>query len=500
MPTTGNKGRLVLATALVLILGTGAVVFLLWLTPYGIGLYYDSMTYLESAQTFSVGQGMGQIRGGDFLPLVHYPPFYSLVLATMSALRIDMLAGARYTSAIALGVVCVLAGATVWRSTRSWLLVVLGACWVLVSSPVLHVFSWAMSEPLYLALWLGSTLALDNYLEGGNRRVLIASAALAGMAFLTRYVGGVPVLAASLVLAARSPRRPIAWKDVVTYLALACAPVIAWLGRNSLVAGNPTNRILALHLPGRDVIRQGADTVIGWFGPAQSLESEEAVAAAGAGIVLVFIILLATLARKRDEHPIKSPLLGLHVLTSMLYVIGVLISITFFDSHTPLDDRIMIPTYLSLGIAVLLSLHHAWSLRARVATALAVVAFLALGVRQVALLGEVADGLRADGQGYAAARWRESETGHRLQELAPPLIYTNDTTAVFFVAGLPSTSIPTRGGEEDLILMRRELATDGAVLAIFGSLSNEFMPLEQLSEGLTPVEDLLDGRIYRLQE
>ncbi len=443
---------------------------------------------------------MGQIRSGAFLPLVHYPPLYSLVLAALSALRIDLLSGARYISAIALGGVCVLTAATVWRATHSWMLAVIGTFWVVASSPVLHVFSWAMSEPLYLALWLGSALALDSYISGGDRRLLIASAALAGMAFLTRYVGGIPILAASLLLATRSQRHPSAWKEGVTYLALACAPVLAWLGRNSLIAGNPTNRTLAFHLPAREVIRQGADTVIGWFGAGQALRSEEAVAATGAGIALAFVILLATLARKRPAPPIELHLLGLHVLTSMLYVSGILISIALFDSHTPLDDRILIPTYLSMGIVLLISLHHAWRLRARAATALATVALLALVVRQVSLVERTAEGLRADGQGYAASRWRDSETGKRLMELDPPLIFTNDTTAVYFVAGLPSTSIPTRGGVEDLISMRRALATEGSVLVVFGSLSAEFMPLGQLTGGLTPEEDLSDGRIYRLLE
>jgi 4-amino-4-deoxy-L-arabinose transferase-like glycosyltransferase len=370
---------------------------------------------------------------------------------------------------------------------------------VLVSSPVLHVFSWAMSEPLYLALWLGSTLTLDRYLAGGDRRVLVASGVLAGTAFLTRYVGAVPVVAALIVLAAGAWRQRIAWKDVLLYLALASAPMIVWLGRNSLVAGNLIERASALHLPEREVIRQGADVVIGWFGAAQSLRSEEAVAAAGSAIMLVFIVLLTMLAWKRSGLRVQSHLLELHLLTTALYVVSLLISITLFiDFRTPLDDRILIPAYLSMGIVLLISLSYLWRLRAVAGTALAVGALLALVVRQTATVGDTAAGLRVDGQGYAAARWQESETGHRLRELSPPLIFTNDTTAVYFVAGLPSTSIPTHGGEAGLISMRRDLARQGAVLAIFGSISDEFMPLEPLTEGLTLVEDLDDGRIYRL--
>jgi hypothetical protein len=72
----------------------------------------------------------------------------------------------------------------------------------------------------------------------------------------------------------------------------------------------------------------------------------------------------------------------------------------------------------------------------------------------------------------------------------------NDITAVYFIAGAPACAAPTVGSEEALDLMQARLDQDGAVLAIFGDLTGEFMPLERLTEGLVLLEDLGDGRIY----
>jgi hypothetical protein len=487
------------ATVVILLAAVVAgAMLLLWVTPHGIGLYYDSMTYMESAESLAAGRGLGQVRDGEFHPLVHYPPVYSLVLAGLDAASIDLRAGARAINALALGLVGALVGATVLRATRSLPLAAVGAAWVLLSTPVWAVFSWAMSEPIFLPLWLGSTLALDTYIHQPGRRRLLTAAILAGAGLLTRYVGATSIVAAAAVLIRAASRKQVTWTDVVTYVAVACGPTLLWLGRNQMVGGSITNRLLAVHFPSREVVRQGADTVLGWFGPSESIRSEEVVAAAGLALALALFLLLASTRRRQAPAALPSQLIDLHVLNAAVYLSAVLVSITLFDSKTPLDDRILIPAYLSLGIVLLASLRRAREGRPAAAAIIPAILLAASIARQVTLAEAAANALRTDGQGYAAARWRESETGHRLRELSPTIVYTNDTTAVYFIAGLPSTSIPTPGGIAGLEEMRSDLTRDGAVLAIFGSITQEFMQADQLTSGLTLAEDLQDGRIYIL--
>lgn len=491
-----HTSKSTLAVGLLLATAVAGAALLSWLTPHGIGLYYDSMAYLEAAENLVDGPGLGRITCETYKPLTRYPPFYPLMLSSFHAARMDVTSAARLLSALALGLVCFLAGATVWRASRSVSLAVACACWVLLSTPVLSVFSWAMSEPLYLALWLGSILGADAYLSTGRQRDLWLAAALAALAFLTRFVGVLPILVSASLIGLEAARRTRAWRDLVIYLGVSCLPMLAWLARGVLVAGNPTSRDAAIHLPSREVLRQGADTIISWFGAGSGLRSEEAVAATLAGLAIALAVPCLAVILRPPSLSGRSRVALLHLLGGLAYVLGVLVSITFFDDKTPLDDRILIPTYLSLGVVVLIAVSEGVRRRSPLIAGLAVLAFLGLSGRTLLQAKATISRLRADGQGYAASVWVNSDLGRRLRELDPATVFTNDITAVYFVADLPSCAIPTKNAEDSLTAMREGLKANDAVLALFGKLSSEFMPLERLTEGLEQREELRDGTIY----
>jgi hypothetical protein len=205
----GKRQHALLNCALLATACIGGFALLLWVTPNGIGLYYDSMPYLESAQNFTAGLGMGRLTCGPFKPLTRYPPLYPLVLAALHTIGVALPLAARLVSGLALGLVSALAGASVWRATHSRILMLLASGWVLGSASVLSVFSWAMSEPLYAVLWLSSLLTMAAYLQDGRRHALLAAAGLAGLALLTRYVGSLPILGCAIVLAVAAARRQI---------------------------------------------------------------------------------------------------------------------------------------------------------------------------------------------------------------------------------------------------------------------------------------------------
>ncbi|MCX6071573.1 MAG: hypothetical protein NTU91_12080 [Chloroflexi bacterium] len=473
------------------------IALLLWVTPKGIGLYYDSMTYFESAENLLAGLGLGRVACEAFKPLTRHPPLYSLLLAALNASGVALPIAGRLVSGLALGLTSVLAGASVWRGTRSRLLMLLALVWVLVSAPVLNVFSWAMSEPLYVVLSLAALLAIDALLASPGPRVVLVAAGLAALAFLTRYVGVLLILGCGLLLAREAARHRFSWRDLGIFFVIACAPMAIWLARCLAVAGNATGgRTLAYNPPERGLLRQGADTVIGWFVPAEALHSEESAATVLLAIALIVTLVYVALRSRRLGNAAGTGLADLHVATSLAYLAGVLGSIMLFDSTTPLDDRILIPTYISLGIVLLILAGQGMRARLVLPAIVALVAFLVLAVRQVGQLGDALVRLRADGQGYAAARWVQSEVASRLEELDPTTIYTNDLTAVYFVSHDHACGIPTQYAEDDLTRMRDRLQEKGSVLAIFGLVSSEFMPLERLTDGLSVVETLADGSLY----
>jgi hypothetical protein len=106
--------------------------------------------------------------------------------------------------------------------------------------------------------------------------------------------------------------------------------------------------------------------------------------------------------------------------------------------------------------------------------------------------------LRSDGQGYASQQWQNSPTARFIREQNPSLIYTNDVTAVYFLAGKDSVAIPNAvSTEADLVQMRANLSAPNSYLVLFGKLTGEFASLEQLTNGLILVGKFEDGTVYQ---
>jgi hypothetical protein len=107
--------------------------------------------------------------------------------------------------------------------------------------------------------------------------------------------------------------------------------------------------------------------------------------------------------------------------------------------------------------------------------------------------------LRSDGQGYASLEWQTSPTAGFIRAQDTSLIYTNDVTAIYFLAGKNSEGIPNANSSTtDLAQMWTNLSSPESYLVIFGTLTGEFASLEKLTRGLTLVGSFDDGTVYQL--
>jgi hypothetical protein len=108
--------------------------------------------------------------------------------------------------------------------------------------------------------------------------------------------------------------------------------------------------------------------------------------------------------------------------------------------------------------------------------------------------------LRSDGQGYASLQWQNSPTAAFIHQQDTSLIFTNDVTAIYFLAGKDSVGIPNAvATQTDFAQMRDEMGTPNSFLVIFGTLTGEFAPLDRLTHGLTLVGSFVDGKVYQLR-
>src|SRR4030067_586560 len=89
-------------------------------TPYGLGLVNDSATYVEGTTSLLAGKGYVRISGGgEIKPITHFPPLFSLLLAGLGLVGIDLLHGARLLITFLFGMDIVLVGLSIYKISRS---------------------------------------------------------------------------------------------------------------------------------------------------------------------------------------------------------------------------------------------------------------------------------------------------------------------------------------------------------------------------------------------
>ncbi len=333
---------------------------LIWFsTPWGIGVGYDSIFYLSAAKNLLSGLGLSRLDGyGDLIPLTHFPPFYSISIAGLSFIGgFEPHTAARILASGYFSFLVGLSGWIIYRYTRSLLACTLGAALILVSPILLDVSLMAMSELPFLVLLLLMVHYLNNYLVGGKKAELIISAVLAALMYLTRYVGLTAVALGGLSLLLFRPR---SWgkkaKDLIIFGFVSVIPVLIFYARNWYLTGSMTNRIIAFHPPSVNQIRQGIATISTWLLPARINPTLRLVVL---GLFLITILTLIVFSylkegKSNDNRTVDEAakqFVILMVLYAVIYLVMVVLSLTFFDASTKLNDRILSPVYL-VGILV----------------------------------------------------------------------------------------------------------------------------------------------------
>jgi hypothetical protein len=492
-----------------------ASVGLLGATPHGLGIASDSVAYLGGAANILAGQGFSRLSGGGTVEtLTHFPPFYSLVLAGLGSLGVDLAGGARWVNAILLGcLVCGVALASSRIGAGPVAVVAAGA--LAAASPMLfEVSSWALSEPLFLVLGLAGLIVLERGLREPSHRSFLAAGALVGLAYLTRYVGVALVLTgiARILMVPNIPSRRKT-TALALFLIGGLAPMALWLGRNWLLTGTLTNRTLTWH----------PLTITKWKSPVQLLWSwilplkftwlalEIALAALVLGAIAIGWRIrgkaresLARLFESARRGGLAAGLAG----SALVYVLVVFASLLWVDAATPVDQRIAAPVYVTVLILAVSGADRLWRRAGKwERSAMAVMGIIILAGYALRTWLLVQETQRA-GQGYASEAWQLSgavSAVHRLPESL--LLYTNNPEAVYFLTGrgaygLPQpfdsvTGKPVPDFTARLEAVQQALETHGGAVIVFQSPGSEeeTQSLAPLLQDLQAYYEGLDGTV-----
>lgn len=182
-----KKNLYLLLNLVIAILGGGLI---LYATRGGVGAQSDSAFYLGVARNLAAGHGLGLTRpftGFEFFAI--FPPLYSIILAGLAAIGLDLIEAARWMNALLFSLTIALAGGFFiwkWKTPSVGILI---ALLIAFSPSMIAAHAWLLSEPLYYFLGTLSLLAVIEFLSNHSWKWLVISAAAAALAALDRYAG-----------------------------------------------------------------------------------------------------------------------------------------------------------------------------------------------------------------------------------------------------------------------------------------------------------------------
>jgi 4-amino-4-deoxy-L-arabinose transferase-like glycosyltransferase len=443
-----QRHRLALLFAVLIAQALAGAAGIVYATVRGAATSIDSLAYIGAARTLLQGDGLLALAyDGTFQPMTHYPPFYSVLLAAVGLFGIDPLDAARGGCALFMAANVLLSGLAIYRLTRGlWWPAILGALLMLLAPGITMVHAWAWAEPPFLLLCILAFLLLDVYTHSARRGALWLAGAVLGLACLTRYTGLALVATAALWVLWSGPgagRRRLT--DALLLGLLGCVPLGLWFARNLLVSGGLADRQIIYHPITGKLAREGLATLAQWVLPGRAPSLWLAlipialfVLVLGAGLVLQS---RSSDASDAERVARRAPLVpGLFVL---VYAVTLLVSISWFDAHTPLDDRILSPAYCAGLICVLSTLgvllrRAHWSLTL-VASALALTLCGLSATANLAYLHK----LHREGAGYASRTWTTSPLMQLVRELpADTPLVSNVPDGIYALTGRPAAWLP----------------------------------------------------------
>jgi hypothetical protein len=216
-----------------------------------------------------------------------------------------------------------------------------------------------------------------------------------------------------------------------------------------------------------------SDQASGWI-KALALAGALAVPALGVGLWLVW----------RKGYTLRllyfaiPDVVKVAALSSVTYVLFLMVSISLVDANTPLDQRLLSPLFVFLLVPVGYGI-HCWNslIGRRHAFRALLVSLVAIGcLGQAAMSYPLLERSYREGQGFSNGRWAESELIRALRESRDrEALYSNSADAVSFLTGREAKQIPVpffsttqqvNSDYEHELSKMREALTNGGVLVI----------------------------------
>ena len=483
--------RAQVAIAILAAIGAGLAFYA---TSLGIGAEVDSATYLMAARNLLAGKGLSLQFAGTAqpVPLTWFPPLLPGVLAMIGYAGIDLSTGARWLNIVLYGADIFLVAVFVKSYTGSRRAAVFSALLMTTTADVLVNHCMLLSEPLFLFCVLSGLIFIAWYLETPSFLLLFGFSAAFAAAGATRYVGGILIPVGAVAIIFGSKNSPLRRIHLGVYASIFAFPLLLWLMRNMTLVHTLTNHHAGFHLPSFERFAFSYLSLSTWLLPAAVPALLRSVILAMAVLLLVRAAYYACKSGHQRSH--RARLDVILVVLLLFYLLGFVITQTFFDAQIWIAGRHLLLVYVIGAMVIISQVRELFNSRGPHYRAMCLclcVTIIGLGAFRT---GKNTLRLHENGIGLSSKRWQTSELIMKTKELDGSLpIITNSWALVYLRTGKLAYAIPSPVDSQterldptyiaNMARIRDQIQYAGAVVVYFTAFQSS-------QEGILAADDL----------
>lgn len=466
-----------------------------------IGITPDSVEYLYAAKTFGAGEGLKSIYGSathiDWY--THYPPGVPVVYDTVASVfhAHSLLSAVR---GINTGCFLLNAGLIAWLcylGTRNLWMMLMLACFALLSTDSFSIYQMCWSEPLFFTWVFLSLYFLHRYLDTGAWTFLLLSAITVAVACMFRYLGLTLILTGCFAILFQGGLSllPRLFRSAC-YGLLSSSLLLLWFMRNYHLQNTMAHRHIAFHPMDGQYLHDVIHSIKSAYLQADTGPATEPL---GVLFALGLLVFLVWICWRQGGFLRQRSLPRVLTLFGIVYCLFLVVSNTFFDL-TPLYFRIMHLPFLCFllvaGMYIAFRQQQPGARKRPPAWVLALCGSFLL-LHAVTFYNFRSAAKAPDG--YNTESWRHSETVAFLRSIDKGQhVYSTEPDALYALTGKRVASSDFL--ESDYLADKR--ATRLLVMFKEGRTSGGFsynLPVPaNMFERVQLLKELPDGKIYEL--
>jgi len=507
--------RSLYATLVVMVIAAAGAVAILYATHPGIGIYSDSVEYLNLARRLLTGHGFTILDiDGDADPVTRFPFIYPTLLALPGLFKVDLLVGARWLGAILFfGNVLLIGTISYLRCGNSIGSAAQAAILGCASYDLLSYHTIMLSDAASMLFVVLAFMFMGNYLEKPSVGSFSCAAAATAVAFATRYAASSFVLAGVAAILLWEKR---AWAkrllDAVLFGLASSSLMILWTLRNLRYSQGPTGRHLSFHpILNMDLVKEILLGISTWVSNGELHGAGFRIRVALLVVLFLVVVVAAlqsSLRRTGGDLGAALPLLYIFV-----YILVWLLTAMFLQADVYIGaDRHFLPIHALMIILVVQQGNRLYrSLPAGLPRIAARAVCIAISCYFIVWMTQWARRTHQQGQGYASSTYAQSKMLAAIRGLPkdarfysnlpwPIGIYTDRVYDMLPIKIDDATLKENESYWSDMADFAETMREDGVYLAYFKGGDDWFaFPSVKDVESFVPLRVVMeteDGTIY----